>query len=273
MPLFDLSGKRAVVVGGGGVLGSAIAKALADAGAAVAVTGFSSRRAEEVAQTIRDLGGQANALTMDACSRDSIHTACDHICNNLGGVDVLVNAAGGNLATATTSATQSFFDLPPEAIEDVMRLNFIGGAVLPAQVIGACMKDNPDGGSIINISSMAATLPLTRIVGYSAAKAAVDNFTRWLAVHFAREYSPKLRVNAIAPGFFLTEQNRFLLTDETTGELTDRGKVILQQTPMGEFGQPDDLAGAALWLASSASRFVTGAVIPVDGGFSAFSGV
>jgi NAD(P)-dependent dehydrogenase (short-subunit alcohol dehydrogenase family) len=177
------------------------------------------------------------------------------------------------MAGATTSADQPFWDLPAEAIEKVMNLNFLAGTVMPSQVFGARMKDNPEGASIINISSMNALRPLTRIPGYSAAKAAVSNFTQWLAVHLAQEYSTKLRVNAIAPGFFLTAQNRFLLMDEKTGEPTPRGKTIIGHTPMGRYGNPEDLIGVALWLASDASRFVTGIVVPVDGGFSAFSGV
>ena len=174
---------------------------------------------------------------------------------------------------ATTSPEQTFFQLPADALSKVFNLNILAGTIVPCQVFGERMKDNPEGGSIVNISSMSAFAPLTRVPGYSAAKAAVSNFTQWLAVHFAQEYTKKLRVNAIAPGFFLTEQNRFLLTDEKTGELTARGKTIIDHTPMGEFGKPEDLVGVSVWLASDASRFVTGIVVPIDGGFSAFSGV
>jgi NAD(P)-dependent dehydrogenase (short-subunit alcohol dehydrogenase family) len=183
-----------------------------------------------------------------------------------------VNAAGGNVKEATVSPEIPFFDLPVGALERVVALNLFAGAVLPAQVLGKMMVKNEGGGSIINISSMNAFRPLTRIAGYSAAKAAVSNFTQWLATHFAMEYNKALRVNAIAPGFFLTNQNRFLLTTET-GELTARGKSIIAHTPMGRFGDPGDLIGACIWLASDASRFVTGAVIPIDGGFNAYSGV
>ena len=173
---------------------------------------------------------------------------------------------------ATTSSELSFFDLELSSLQKVITLNLFGGAILPAQVFGKVMAENKNGGSIINISSMNALRPLTRILGYSAAKAAVSNFTQWLAVHFAQQYNKKLRVNAIAPGFFHTTQNHYLLF-ENSGELTDRGKAIINHTPMGEFGKPEDLTGVCIWLASDASRFVTGTVIPVDGGFNAFAGV
>ena len=174
---------------------------------------------------------------------------------------------------ATTSDTATFFDLSKDAIEKVVSLNLMGGAILPSQVFGREMVNNPEGGVIINISSMSAFSPLTRIPGYSAAKAAVSNFTQWLATDLAKAYGEKIRVNAIAPGFFLTDQNRFLLTNPESGELTARGNTIITHTPMGRFGQPEDLVGTLLWLASDASKFVTGIVVPVDGGFSAFSGV
>jgi len=174
---------------------------------------------------------------------------------------------------ATTSPEQSFFDLPGDALRMVVDLNLVGGVIVPSQVFVKCMLDNPEGGSIINVSSMNAFRPLTRIPGYSAAKAAVSNFTQWLAVHLAQDYSPALRVNAIAPGFFLTEQNRFLLTDKETGAPTARGECIIGHTPMARYGAPEDLVGAVVWLASDASKFVTGIVLPIDGGFSAFSGV
>ena len=186
-------------------------------------------------------------------------------------IDILVNCAGGNREDATTSEKLSFFDLPLSALEKVINLNLFGGAILPSQVFGKNMIKNKSA-SIINISSMNALRPLTRIPGYSAAKAAVSNFTQWLAVHFAQEYNKNLRVNAIAPGFFLTAQNRFLLLDKDEN-LTPRGKTIIAHTPMGEFGRPEDLIGVCIWLAADASRFVTGTVIPIDGGFSAFSGV
>ena len=184
---------------------------------------------------------------------------------------MLINAAGGNHPKATASADLSFFDLPSDAIQWVFNLNFIG-TLLPSQIFGKRMVEQ-DAGVILNISSMSAYQPLTRIAAYSAAKAAISNFTQWLAVHIAQEYSPKIRVNALAPGFFLTEQNRFLLTEAKSGELTPRGEDIINQTPQGRFGNPEDLLGAMLWLLSPASEFVTGIILPVDGGFSAFSGV
>jgi len=271
--IFSLSGKVAVVTGGGGVLCGAISKALALAGARVAVCDIFEDKAQAVARQICDSGGEARSYRMDVLSLDSIRRHCEAICRDFGQVDILINGAGGNLKEATTSPDLPFFDLPLDALEKVMALNLFGGAVLPCQVFGQRMVKSPNGGSIINISSMNALRPLTRIPGYSAAKAAVSNFTQWLAVHFAQEYNPRLRVNAIAPGFFLTDQNRFLLTDRETGELTERGKTIIAHTPMREFGQPDDLIGTVIWLASDASRFVTGIVVPIDGGFSAFAGV
>jgi len=189
----------------------------------------------------------------------------------LGRIDVLVNGAGGNKKEATCVPPTSFFDLPPDAIRWVFDLNCLG-TILPSQVFGRHMAERGEG-VIVNIASMNAFRPLTNIAAYSAAKAGIKNFTEWLAVYMAQRHSPKIRVNAIAPGFFLTQQNRFLLTDEKTGELTARGKTILGHTPAGRFGDPDDLIGTLVWLISDASRFVTGVTVPVDGGFNAFSGV
>ncbi|UCF35902.1 MAG: SDR family oxidoreductase, partial [Acidobacteriota bacterium] len=188
-----------------------------------------------------------------------------------GQIDILVNGAGGNSPKATTSPERSFFDLPADALEFVFDLNILG-TIIPSQVVARHMAER-NSGIILNISSMNAFTPLTRIPAYSAAKAGVSNFTQWLAVHMAQEYSTKIRVNAIAPGFFLTDQNRFLLTDKETGEWTARGQAILDHTPLGRFGKPEDLIGAVHWLLSPASEFVTGVVLPIDGGFQAFSGV
>jgi len=270
--LFRLDGKVALVAGGGGALGGAIARAYGSAGAKVAVTGRTTKRAGSVAEEIAAAGGTARAYAMEVTDHDAIADCAKAIADDLGPVDVLVNAAGGNRPEATATGDNAFFDIPIEALRDVVDLNLIGGVIAPSQVFGRTMAE-AGAGVIINISSMAAQQPLTRVIGYSAAKAAVDNFTKWLAVHMAQEYSPMIRVNAIAPGFFLTDQNRFLLTKEDSGELTDRGHTIVNHTPMGRFGEPDDLVGAALWLASDASAFATGIVVPVDGGFSAFSGV
>jgi NAD(P)-dependent dehydrogenase (short-subunit alcohol dehydrogenase family) len=271
--LFDLMGKVAVVTAGGGVLCSAIAQGFAAAGAKVAVADVRPEAAQAVSDRISASGGVAKSYTMDAFNRASIQACCDAVYADFGTVDILLNGVGGNMKGATTSPEQAFFDIPADAVQKVLDLNLVAGAIVPSQVFVKRMKDNPGGASIINISSMNAFRPLTRIPGYSAAKAAVSNFTQWLAVHLAQEYNEKLRVNAIAPGFFLTEQNRFLVTEEKTGDLTPRGKTIISHTPMGQFGKPEDLIGVALWLASDASRFVTGIVVPIDGGFSAFSGV
>jgi len=270
---FSLQGKVAVVTAGGGVLCGAIAEAMAEAGATVAVADLLTEQAEARAKTIRQNGGTANAYYMDAFRRETIEEARDKILADFGKIDILVNGVGGNMKAATTAPDLSFFDIPADALMRVVDLNLVGGVIVPTQVFVKAMLANPNGGAVINISSMNAFRPLTRIPGYSAAKAAVSNFTQWLAVHLAQEYQPLVRVNAIAPGFFLTEQNRYLLTDKDTGALTARGQAIISHTPMGRFGAPEDLLGTAIWLAGDASRFVTGVVIPVDGGFSAFSGV
>jgi len=271
-PLFDLTGKVAVVNGGSGVLGSAIAQGLHDAGACVVVTGSTSEKVKRVAESLAHVECKAAAFTMNALDLDSVRDTCASIADEFQHIDILVNAIGGNRPEATVPPGESFFDLDTQALRDVVELNLFGGVIVPCQEFGRVMAKNPNGGSIINISSMAAAIPLTRVVGYSASKAAVDNFTKWLAVQFAQEIGAGLRVNAIAPGFFLTDQNRFLLTQKD-GALTERGQQIVDHTPMGSFGNPEDLVGAAVWLASGASKFVTGIVVPVDGGFSAYSGV
>jgi len=271
--LFSLKGKTAVVTGGGGVLGGAIAHGLAAAGAAVAIGDVLPDMADKCAQRIVAGGGAAKGYKMDVFNPDTIRRCCDDVVNDFGGVHILVNAVGGNMKGATTAPEQSFFQIPADALAKVMDLNLMGGVIVPSQIFVQAMLRNESGGTIINISSMNAFRPLTRIPGYSAAKAAVSNFTQWLAVHLAQEYKPLIRVNALAPGFFLTEQNRYLMTDKESGGLTARGRTILGHTPMGRFGDPEDLIGAAVWLASDASEFVTGIVLPVDGGFSAFSGV
>jgi len=267
--MFSLEGKNAVVTGGGGVLGSEIARTLGRAGAQIFICDIKNYK--ETAELLNKDGIKAEGYFMNVMERDVIKETAEAILKK-GKVDILINAAGGNVKEATTSDTLSFFDLPLQGLEKVIALNLFGGAILPSQVFGKEMVKNPEGGSIINISSMNAFRPLTKIPGYSAAKAAVSNFTQWLAVHLAQGYNKNLRVNAIAPGFFLTEQNRYLLLNEKN-ELTDRGKSIISHTPMGRFGEPSDLAGIVIYLASDASRFVTGTVIPVDGGFNAFAGV
>jgi NAD(P)-dependent dehydrogenase (short-subunit alcohol dehydrogenase family) len=269
--LFALEGKVAAVTGGGGVLCGAISRALGRVGARIAVLDLFPEAAQRVAGDITAAGGEALAMRCDVLDRASVEAAAQEVLEAFGRVDILVNGAGGNKREATTAPELSFFDLPADAVQWVFNLNFVG-SLLPSQVFGRVMAEQGEG-IILNTSSMNAFRPLTRIPAYSAAKAAVSNFTQWLAVHMAQEYSPRIRVNAIAPGFFLTEQNRFLLTDEVTGELTPRGRIIIDHTPMGRFGDAGDLLGTALWLLSPASAFVTGVVVPVDGGFSAFSGV
>lgn len=270
--LFDLTGRVAVVTGGSGTLGSAMCRALARAGASVAVLARSDASNRALAQEITAAGGNAAGFSVDVLDHAALQDASQRILDRFGRIDILVNAAGGNRPEAIAMPGQrTFFDLPPEALRWVFDLN-LSGTIYPSQVFGQAMVEQGSG-SIINISSMASMRPLTRVVAYAAAKAAVNNFTQWLAVTMAREHSPHIRVNAIAPGFFLSEQNHALLIDAATGDLTPRGRTIIEHTPAGRFGEPTELDGALLWLASDASRFVTGIVVPVDGGFSAFSGV
>jgi len=237
----------------------------------MAVLDIDEVAAVEVTDEIKSSQGKAIAVKCDVLDKESLVRAREEINSEFGQIDILINGAGGNKKEATTSPDLSFFDLPSDAIRFVFDLNFIG-TLLPTQVFGKDMAEKGSG-IILNISSMNAFRPLTKISAYSAAKAAVSNFTQWLAVHMCQNYSKDIRVNAIAPGFFLTEQNRFLLTDETTDELTDRGKTIIDHTPMGRFGEPEELIGTVMWLLSNAAKFVNGVVVPVDGGFSAFSGV
>jgi len=269
--IFDVSGKVIAITGGGGILCGTMARALAESGAKVAILDLIEISAAKVAKEIRSAGGTALAVQCNVLEKASIEQAKDKVLAEFGRIDALINGAGGNKKEATTSPEMPFFDLPPEAIRFVFDLNFLG-TLLPSQVFGKELA-RQGSGSILNISSMNAIRPLTKIPAYSAAKAAVSNFTQWLAVHICQNYSKEIRVNAIAPGFFLTEQNRFLLTDEKTGALTPRGKTVTEHTPMGRFGQPQELVGTVIWLLSDAAKFVTGTVIPVDGGFSAFSGV
>ena len=265
---FDIKGKVAVVTGGAGVLCASICRELAAKGARVAVLDLRAEAAESLAT---ELGKGTIGLACNVLDHADVEIVSQQIIKTFGRVDILVNGAGGNKPEATTSQEKSFFDLPAEALRTVFDLNLMG-TILPSQVFGRIMAGQKSG-VILNIASMNAFRPLTRIAAYSAAKAGVSNFTQWLAVHMAQEYSPEIRVNAIAPGFFVTEQNRFLLTDKDTGELTPRGRTIIYHTPQGRFGLPEDLLGTVIWLVSPAAAFVTGIVVPVDGGFSAFSGV
>jgi NAD(P)-dependent dehydrogenase (short-subunit alcohol dehydrogenase family) len=269
--LFNIQGRTAVITGGSGGLGTSIAHALAKAGVRIAVISLHAASSAKVVEAIGAEGGQAIGIACDVMDRASLERAYTEVLDSFGHVDILVNAAGGNSPRATTSAATSFFDLDVDAIHAVLDLNFTG-TFQSCQVFGRSMVERGQG-CIVNIVSMNALRPLTRIPAYSAAKAAVANFTQWLAVHMAQEYSPRIRANAISPGFFMTEQNRFLLSEAETGTMTPRGQTILDHTPMGRFGAPEDLVGTLLWLVSPASAFVTGVVVPVDGGFSAFSGV
>jgi NAD(P)-dependent dehydrogenase (short-subunit alcohol dehydrogenase family) len=281
MTMDGLNGKTAVVTGGGGVLCGCMAKGLAAAGAQVAVLDLHQEAADIMADQIRADGGMAIGVACNVLERETLDKACELVSRELGGCDILINGAGGNHPKGTTSKeflepedlssgsdVTTFFDLDPKGIEFVFGLNFLG-TLLPSQVFGRVMAE-AGAGTIINISSMNAFCPLTKIPAYSAAKAAVSNFTQWLAVHMSRV---GIRVNAIAPGFFLTAQNKALLQNQD-GSITPRGMTILNHTPLRRFGDAKDLLGTLLWLArDSESAFVTGTVIPVDGGFSAFSGV
>lgn len=264
---YNFQDKCAVITGGAGILGSEFTNALLECGAGVAVLDLNI----EKIRTNRNFGERLLPIQTNVLEKSSLQGAAEVILKKFPKVDYLINAAGGNHPAASTNEKTAFFDLPAESLKFVNDLNLLG-TILPSQVFGAVMA-RQQAGVILNISSMNAFRPLTRIPAYSAAKAAVSNFTQWLAVHMAQEYSPNIRVNAIAPGFFLTKQNEFLLKDEQTGELTDRGKKIIAHTPMGRFGDPAELIGALLWLLSDDAQFVTGIVLPIDGGFSAFSGV
>ena len=272
--LFSLEGRVAVVTGGSGALGSTACVALAGAGAAVGVLARDAARIEVVVAEIAAAGGDAFALPADVLDRASLERARDLVLDRHGRLDVLVNAAGGNLPEATVEPDGTFFDLPQEAFDAIFRLN-AQGTLLACQVFGQALvgsREEVAGRCIVNISSMAAGRALTRVAGYGSAKAAVESLTRWLAVDLARRYGDGLRVNAIAPGFVVSGQNRALLLD-ANGELTDRGRAIVDRTPAARLGRPEDLVTTLLWLCSPESRFVTGVVVPVDGGFSAWSGI
>ena len=248
-----------------------MARGLARQGMRLSVLGRNEERGRQVVQEIQDEGGEAHFVPVDVTSLRQCRQATDQVLDHWGTIDALINAAGGNHPGATATPDLSFFDLDPEALQFVIHLNGLG-TILPCQAFGRNFAQQQVG-SIVNISSMAALRPLTRVVGYSAAKAAVTNFTQWLSVYMCQTVGPRVRVNAIAPGFFLTDQNRYLLTDPESGELTARGHQIVDHTPMGRFGEPDELLGTVQWLLSNAAAFVTGIVVPVDGGFSAFAGV
>jgi NAD(P)-dependent dehydrogenase (short-subunit alcohol dehydrogenase family) len=269
--LFDLRDRVAVVTGGSGVLGAAMCKELAAQGVKVAVLGRSQSKLLAVTQAIESEGGTALGLSADVLDADSLRAAADKLLETFGRVDILINGAGGNSPQATVLPERPLFSLSSEAFQEVLNLNMMG-TVLPTQVFGQFIAEQGHG-TILNITSMAALRPLTRVAAYGSAKAAVANFTQWLAVYVAQTFGADIRVNAIAPGFFLTEQNRFLLLEQDGETLTQRGGQIIAHTPMGRFGAPEDLLGTMVWLLSDAAKFVTGIVVPVDGGFSAYSGV
>jgi NAD(P)-dependent dehydrogenase (short-subunit alcohol dehydrogenase family) len=269
---FRLDGKVALVTGATGVLCQALSRGLYAAGAKVVLLARNEEKITALAESLQASGGEALGVSADVLDKAALEKAAERVLAAYGRIDILVNGAGGNRPDATTLPGQrSFFDLPEEALRWAFDLNFMG-TVLTSQVFGVIMAQQ-QAGVILNVSSMASYQPMTRVVAYAGAKAAVNNFTQWLAVYMAAEHSPNIRVNAIAPGFFLGEQNRYLLVDQTTGELTPRGQQIIDHTPMRRFGNPDDLVGTLLWLVSDASRFITGVVVPVDGGFMAYSGV
>ena len=269
--LFDIRGKVIVITGGGGILCGTMARGLARAGARIAVLDILPEAAQKVVDDIVGGGGEAAGFQADVLSKESLEKSAQQVLARLGSVDMLINGAGGNRKQATTAPDLSFFNLTQEAFQGVFNLNFIG-TLLPTQVFGKIMVERGEG-TILNICSLNAIRPLTNIPAYSAAKAAVKNFTEWLAVHISQNYSPKIRVNAIAPGFFLTTQNRFLLYDDQQNDYTPRGHVCIRQTPMARFGAPEELLSTVIWLLSPASSFVHGVTVPVDGGFCAFSGV
>ncbi len=268
--LFSLIGRTAIVTGGSGAIGGAMVRGLAMSGASVIVLARRRDRIDRVVSAVVKAGGTAVGMEADVLQKEALLAVRDAVLDRFGQIDILVNGAGGNVPAATLQPGESIFRLEEDAFRKVFDLNLMG-TLLPTQVFGEAMAERGRG-SIVNISSMAAQRTLTRVVGYSAAKAAVDNLTRWMAVEIARSIGPGLRVNAIAPGFFIGEQNRALLL-EPDGSLTARGRTIIEHTPMGRFGEVDELIGTLLWLCSDAARFVTGVVVPVDGGFSAFSGI
>jgi Dehydrogenases with different specificities (related to short-chain alcohol dehydrogenases) len=268
--LFDISGKTAVITGGTGVLGGVMAIGLAKAGARVVLLGRKKENGDAVLKKIRDVGKDAMFVQADVLDAGQLADAKAKILKENTTIDILVNAAGGNMAGATILPEQNFFDLQIDEFQKVVDLNLLG-TVLPTKIFGEVMAKQKKG-VIINIASMSSFRPITRVVGYSAAKAAVDNLTGWLAIEMAKKFGEGIRVNAIAPGFFITEQNRRLLTNED-GTYTARGQAAINSTPFARFGEPEELIGTLIWLCSDASKFVTGVDVPVDGGFNVFCGV
>ena len=267
---FDISGKTAVITGAAGVICSVMARELAKKGVNVALLDLFDQKAQQIADEINAEGGNSIAYKVNVLEKESLINARRYVQEHFKTVDILINGAGGNNKDATTSPEIRFFDISIDALRWVFDLNVMG-AILTTQVFGELITESGKG-NVINIASMASILPLTNTVAYSSAKAAVVNFTQWMAVHFNQNYSKDIRVNAIAPGFLLTEQNRFLMQKED-GTPTIRGQKVLDKTPMARYGEPAELAGSVVWLCSDAASFVNGAVIPIDGGFSAFWGI
>jgi NAD(P)-dependent dehydrogenase (short-subunit alcohol dehydrogenase family) len=270
---FSLAGRTAVITGASGAIGGAIARAFSDAGANLALTYNSNEQSSRA--LVKELGASgAKTLVskVDVQSEASLRAHCDEVIDRFDGIDVLVNCAGGNIKAAMTDENVGFFDLKAEPFLETLKLNILGGAVLPCMVYGPSIAESRFGGSVINITSMNAFRPLKGRPAYAAAKAAVNNFTQWFACHAAQNYSKRMRVNAIAPGFFPNDRARLTLFDED-GNLSKRGQRIVDLTPMGRLGDVEDLVGTAIWYASEASRYVTGTTVAVDGGFNAYSGV
>jgi NAD(P)-dependent dehydrogenase (short-subunit alcohol dehydrogenase family) len=269
-PNFSLAGKVIVVTGGTGVLGGVFVEGIAVAGGIVGILGRNEKIANERANAINQKGGQALALIADVTNESQLEAACQQMLTAFGKIDGLVNAAGGNIPNAVVQPDQDVFELNFQALQEVMQLNLMG-TVMPTQVFGKAIKKNGSG-SIVNISSVVSQLAITKVLGYSLAKSAIDSYTQWFAVELAKRFGDAIRMNSIAPGFFLTEQNKTLLTN-TDGSLTDRGQLVIQNTPFKRFGNPEELVGALIWLLSDASKYVTGSKITVDGGFTVFGGV
>jgi NAD(P)-dependent dehydrogenase (short-subunit alcohol dehydrogenase family) len=267
---FSLKDKVIIVTGGTGILGNSFVNAIVEAGGAVGILGRKAEVAEERAEAINKQGGKAIALVADAMDEQQLQQAKEKILKAFGKVDGLVNAAGGNMPDGVLQPDEDIFSMKVDGMKKVMDIN-LWGTVIPTQVFGEAIARSGSG-SIVNISSMNSKRAITKVLGYNMGKAAVDCYTQWFAVELARRYGDKIRMNALAPGFFLTEQNRYLLTTKEGG-YTERGDLVIRQTPFRRFGQPDELKGALVWLLSDASQFVTGAMICVDGGFSIFGGV
>lgn len=268
--LFNLKNKTAVLTGGGGILAGEMAKGFLKVGAKVVLLDINEENLNKRVEAVKSDGDDIIGLKCNVLDEENIKSVRDEIVSRYNSIDVLVNAAGGHIPGTVIGVDQSVFDLKIEQFNKVMNLN-LNGTILPTLIFGKTMSEQKSG-SVINISSMASFRAITRVMGYSVAKSGVDNFTKWMAVEFAKKFGSGLRVNAIAPGFLLTTQNKDLLTNED-GSLTERGKDIIKMTPFNRFGDPEELVGTVLWLAGEASKFVTGTIVPIDGGFSTYSGV